>query len=140
MSSAVLLPGLLPVNRPLYAVFAAEDGSPVFERVYTLGIYEVTRSDDDPGQRVIAAFSLGSSHIEQADFRPNFVAVTESTGRLVKNEVDPSVGHFVEEPDPALWVERCKAKRDALDEKARNQKIILPGGVVAVPGMHESAN
>ena len=107
----MLLPGLIQPVRPMWAVFAGDNGEVVIEPVVAIGVYQLPPKNDaetvEP-KRLAVSFTQGQ-FIEIAEFKPNFVSLTGSA------------------PDAFEWADRCKAKRDEINEKERNQKIIVPG-------------
>lgn len=117
----ILLPGLLPApaHMPMWAVFAGEDGEPLFEPVICFGVFEV----DEKGRRLVSAFTQGD-HIESADFKEGFVAITRDVV-----EYDSSPGRWG--PSVAEWAPRCEAKRAEINDAKAQQKIIVPNGAVA---------
>lgn len=107
----ILLPGLLPATLPMWAVFADELGNPVFEPVVCFGVFEI----DEKGRRLVSAFSQGT-HVESADFKENFVALTTDDR---DEEVDRE------------WQRRTKVKRAELAKAARESKIHVPANGVS---------
>jgi hypothetical protein len=121
----ILLPGLLPApsHLPIWAVFADEDGNPHFEPVICYGIFEIG-TDGGNTRRLVSAFTQGE-HIESADFKPNFVALTRSVD-LGSDTIEPS-----------KWFTLCQAKRAEINEAAAKQKIIVPNSQI-VPGKFQN--
>lgn len=91
---------IVPTAVPLWAVFADEDGEPVFAAVACVGILA------DEKRQLVAGFCVGE-HLEPADHKPHFVG-------------------YADQWDPDPWRGRCAQKRQALREAARKQAIVIP--------------
>jgi hypothetical protein len=106
-----MLVALIPIQVTAYAVFAGEDGKPIFRQLVATGVMELPGKDAaGKAKRVAAGFALGE-HIEPADFKPNFVGFSETM-------------------NSAEWAEACKAKRAELVEKdklLKQSKLVIPG-------------
>lgn len=105
---------------PRYAVFADDEGNPVFEPLVAFGSYLINPEKD---LKVLAGFALGE-HPEPADFKPNFVGWHH--------------GEYATD-GAQCWADRCKAKRAELKAKeadSKKAKIIIPNQPTGIVGVH----